>query len=146
MPIELKRLHLDLKCRTGRSGDGTALIVRESLHVKKVDAGEKTSFEFLDWIVDCGSRKLRILIIYRILYSPDHPVSTGAFFDEFTAYLKSVVMLSEPLLITVDSNIHVDVCGDSDCARLLEILESMGLEQHVDKPTHVSGHNYTEIG
>ena len=145
MPIELKRLHLDLKCRTGRSGGGTALIVRGSLHVKKVDAGEKTSFEFLDWIVDCGSRKLRILIIYRILYSPDHPVSTGAFFDEFTAYLKFVVMSSEPLLITVDSNIHVDVCGDSDCARLLEKLESMGLEQHVDKPTHVLGHDYTEI-
>ena len=110
-----------------------------------MDAGEKTSFEFLDWIVDCGFRKLRILIINRILYSPDHPVSTGAFFDEFTAYLKSVVMSSEPLLITVDSNIHVDVCGDSDRARLLERLESLGLGQHIDKPTHVSGHDYTEI-
>ena len=128
------------KCRTGRRGGGTALIVRDSLIVKKVDAGEKTSFEFSDWIVDCGYRKLRILIIYRIPYSPEHPVSTGAFFNEFTAYLESVVMSSEPLLITGDFNIHVDVCGDSDRARLLEILESMGLEQHVDKPTHVSGH------
>ena len=62
------------KCRTGRRGGGTALIVRDSLSVKKVDAGEKTSFEFSDWIVDCGCRKLRILIIYRIPYSPEHPV------------------------------------------------------------------------
>ena len=46
----------------------------------------------------------------------------------------------EPLLITGDFNIQVDVFGDSDRARLLEILEAMGLEQHVDKPTHVSGH------
>ena len=49
-------------------------------------------------------------------------------------------MSSEPLLITGDFKIPLDVCGDSDRARLLKILESMGLEQQVDKPTHVSGH------
>ena len=49
-------------------------------------------------------------------------------------------MSSDPLLITGDFNIHVDVFGDADRARLLELLESMGLQQHVDKPTHVSGH------
>ncbi|KAL9959876.1 hypothetical protein ACROYT_G033246 [Oculina patagonica] len=126
--------------RVGRTGGGTALIIRDSLHVKKVDASEKASFEYSEWIVDCGSSKLRIMIIYRAPYSSEHPITTGKFFEEFTSYLESIIMSSEPLLITGDFNIHVDVFGYADRARLLELLESMGLQQHVDKPTHVSGH------
>ena len=33
-------------CRDGRWGGGTALLVKDSLQVKKVDAGEKTLFEY----------------------------------------------------------------------------------------------------
>ena len=49
-------------------------------------------------------------------------------------------MLPEPFLITGDFNIHVDDLGDQDGVAFLEILESMGFLQHVDKPTHRSGH------
>ena len=49
-------------------------------------------------------------------------------------------MSSESLLITGDFNIHVDDVRDSDAIRFLDLLDSMGLEQHVDKPTHISGH------
>ena len=44
------------------------------------------------------------------------------------------------LLITGDFNIHVDDPCDTDCARFLGLLESMGLQQHVDVPTHKYGH------
>ena len=50
-------------------------------------------------------------------------------------------MSPEPLLITGDFNIHVNVPGDPDAARFLALLTSMGLEQRVDKPTHISGHS-----
>ena len=105
-----------------------------------MDCGERRSFEFGEWILKHGSTKLRVIVIYRILYSAAHPVSTSVFFDEFPAHLESVVMSPEPLLITGDFNIHVDVPNDSDAARFLELLTSMGLEQHIDKPTHISGH------
>ena len=36
--------------RDGRTGGGTALLVRDSLPAKKVDAGEKSSFEYSEWI------------------------------------------------------------------------------------------------
>ena len=49
-------------------------------------------------------------------------------------------MSSEPLLITGDFNIHVDKLGDPDGDSFRELLESMGFLQHVDKPTHQSGH------
>ena len=34
----------------------------------------------------------------------------------------------------------MNVSRDPDASRFLELLTSMGLEQHVDKPTHISGH------
>ena len=94
----------------------------------------------MDSEIKHGSSKLRVIVIYRISYSAAHPISTSVFLDEYPAYLESVVMSSEPLLITGDFNIHVNVPNDSDAARFLELLTSMGLEQHVDKPTHTSGH------
>ena len=101
-----------------------------------MDAGKKTSFEYSEWIVDCGSHKLKIMIIYRIPYSIEHPITTSTFFEEFTGYLESVIMSSELLLITGDFNIHVDNPRDTDCLRFLGLLESMGLQQHVDVPNH----------
>ena len=50
--------------RDGRTGGGTALLFKDSLPEKKADAGEKTSFEYSECIVDCGSRKLKILSYY----------------------------------------------------------------------------------
>ena len=105
-----------------------------------MDSGERRSFEFGEWILKHGSSKLRVIVTYRITYSAAHPISTSVFLDEFPAYLESVVMSSEPLLITGYFNIHVNVPNASDAARFLELLTSMGLEQHVDKPTHTSGH------
>ena len=49
-------------------------------------------------------------------------------------------MSSVPLLIACDFNIHVDVPGNADSVCLKELLESMGLQQHVNVPTHESGH------
>jgi len=75
------------------------------------------------------------MIIYRIPYSIKHPITTSTFFEEFTGYLESVIMSSE-LLLTGDFNIHVDDPLDTDCVRFLGLLESIGLQLHVDVPTH----------
>ena len=48
-------------------------------------------------------------------------------------------MSSIPLLIAGDFNIYIDVLGNADSV-LKELLESMGLQQHVNEPTHESGH------
>ena len=84
--------------------------------------------------------KLRLAIIYRPLYSLTHPVTTDVFFIEFADNLESVILSSEPLVITGDFNIHVDVVDDRDSIKLLKLLESMALKQHVNTPTHEFGH------
>ena len=78
--------------------------------------------------------------MYRLQYSSSHPVIVDVFFEEFSAYLELIILSSEPLLITGDFNIHVDVVGDPVRAKFLDLLEAMDLRQHVTRPTHQSGH------
>ncbi|XP_068677123.1 uncharacterized protein [Montipora foliosa] len=49
-------------------------------------------------------------------------------------------MCNELLLICGDINIHMDVPSDADTIRLKDLLNSMGLVQHVKRPTHIHGH------
>jgi hypothetical protein len=49
-------------------------------------------------------------------------------------------MSKELLLILGDFNIHVDVADNLDSIKFLDMLESVGLQQHVKHPTHVGGH------
>ena len=60
-------------------------------------------------------------------------------FNEFSNYIESVILSKEHLLAG-DFNIHVDVTNDSDARKFLDLLDSFGFQQHVDKPTHIHGH------
>ena len=81
-----------------------------------------------------------MIIIYRPPYSDAHPITTGVFLTEFSDYLEHAVLCTDQLLICGDFNIHVDVSDDLDACRFLELLDSVGLDQHVSVPTHISGH------
>ena len=123
--------------RSGRSRGGTTLLCSDSISVTEIAAGEKKSFEFSEWIIlGRGSRKVRVIFVYRRLqYSSSHPVTVDVFFEEFSAYLESIILSSEPLLITSDFNIHVDVVRDPNRVKFLDLVEAMGLLQHVTTPT-----------
>lgn len=62
-----------------------AVIDCDSLTVKKVDAGEKVSFEFSEWTVQfTSSHYLRVVIIYRPQSdSDDRRIPTSTFFANF---------------------------------------------------------------
>ena len=126
--------------RSGRRDGGTALLVRNGYVTSKISCIEKSSFEVSEWLVDDRSTQLRIVIIYRPPSSPVHPVSSSTFFAEFSDYLESVVMSSEPLVLLGDFNIHVDVPTHMDAIQFRDLLDSMGLQQHVKRPTHIHGH------
>ena len=49
-------------------------------------------------------------------------------------------MCNELLLMCEDFNIHMDVPSDAATIRLKDLLNSMGLVQHVKRPTHIHGH------
>ena len=125
--------------RSGRKGGGTGLLFRENIDVSKIDEGERTSFEFLEWNLNTNSFRARLSIIYRPPYSNLHPVSLKTFFDDFASYMESIILTPEPLIIS-DFNIHVNNTNDSDACEFLDLLASLGLKQHVVGPTHEGGH------
>ncbi|CAB4005804.1 Hypothetical predicted protein [Paramuricea clavata] len=132
--------------RTGRRGGGIGLLYRDSLQVKTVNSGEKSSFEFSECIVtSSSSRDLRVVNIYRPPYSGEHKVTTSVFFTEFANYIdllftEAFLLCKEQLIITGDFNIHIDSPEQPDARTFLDLLDSFGLKQNVMQPTHISGH------
>ena len=116
------------------------MLFKNNIDVKKIDSGEKTSFEFSEWRVTYTSFSAKLIIIYRSLYSQAHPVTPRVFFEEFSSYLESVILSPEPLILSGDFNFHMDVPSDVDARVFSDLLTSMGLKQHVTVPTHISGH------
>ncbi|KXJ06763.1 hypothetical protein AC249_AIPGENE9319 [Exaiptasia diaphana] len=133
--------------REGKRGGGTALLHRDSLNISKGNYGQKESFEFSEWIVkSTGSCNVRVIILYRPQYSEDHKVPVNVFLDEFAHYMESLILSREDLLIVGDFNLHVEMANDVDAKKFLDLIESLGLQQHVDKPTHNSRQRIYGVG
>jgi hypothetical protein len=119
----------------------TALLYKEAIPVQKVYAAILNSFEYSEWnIRSVGSMPFKLIIIYRPPYSRSRPISMGTFFNELSDYLESVILCPYSILITGDFNVHADDPSNDDALRFLDLLESLGLEQHVDESTHTHGH------
>lgn len=71
-------------------GGGTGILSRESVNVSFVNGKENKSFEYSDWIAKVHDRLMRHIVVYRPPYSSLHPVSSSAFFHEFSQFLKNV--------------------------------------------------------
>ena len=67
-------------------------------------------------------------------------MTVNTFIGEFSTYLESIVMSSEPLCLTRDFNVHVDDINDSASRLFADLLDSMALNQHVHSATHELGH------
>ena len=76
-----------------------------------------------------------------IVYHPPHFASQlQAFVFAFTIYLESIVLSTEPLLITCGFSLHVvDPC-DAEATEFPDTVESMVLQQHLNVPTHEQDH------
>ena len=95
--------------RTDRAGGGIGrLLYKDAIAVTKIDDGEKESFEFSEWKIASGSFKSRLVILYRPPYSEEHPVSMATFSNEFSAFMESIILVPDPLIIMGNFNIHVD--------------------------------------
>ena len=123
---------------TRRCGGGIGLLYKDSLRATKVRNGEEESCELLVQI--SSSLKIRVVIVYRPPHSKDHRVPVVSFLNEFSSYMESIILSKDHLLILGDFNIHVDVPTDAYTVKFMDLLESVGLEQHVRGPTHTHGH------
>ena len=123
------------RARSSRGG-GVALIYKDDIEVEMKPQLQTPirSFEYIECALNT-SPPLRIVVIYR-------PPSSqkDAFFGEFGDLLEHLVMTNGQLLITGDFNLHIDSAECPITREFCALIHSYGLDQHVDVPTHGSGH------
>ena len=65
------------------------------------------------------------------------------FFDEFCRLLEQLVTHRCPLVIVGDFNLHFEKNDNMHTKRFNRLLQSFGLQQHVNNPTHNQGGYWT---
>ena len=120
---------------TGRGG-GLAVLYRSYFKISEIPPPTASSFESLCFKLSLPCKTLNFLSVYR---PPSG--SVPSFLEEFSDLL--AILCSQPaeLVISGDFNLHVDDSSSSQTRSFLDLLESFGLKQHVNFPTHDSGHS-----
>ena len=114
---------------------GIAIISKPGTKVAKVNLMVKVSaFEHL-----CDRITLDVSSLFVVIYRPGAQPITPKFFNELTTLLESLCLLSLPITITDDLNIHIERPDDADPGRLLKLLTAFGLIQDVESQTHTAG-------
>ena len=78
------------------------------------------------------------LLVTSLYRPPEKPI--GVFLDDFQAFLEEMLDFKGDILISGDFNIHLHDQNNSSAHRFNDILDSFALKQHVQVPTHRSGH------
>ena len=125
--------------RKARTGGGLACIYRERYKVDQKMAGANTSFEYALWLVRISDADyINVLGIY-------HPPPTGknppnsVFIDEASKFIAEEIMNLENIVILGDFNIRINDAEDNEVSAFSDTFHALGLDQHVNFPTHVHG-------
>ena len=137
VPASYKCEHIP---RLERGGGGVALLLRDRIPCQRIRAQTFTSFEHIECLLGT-TPPIRIIVVYRPPPSSAHYVSFSDFMDDLDTYVQGL-MTGGRLLIIGDFNVHMNQAnsGDLNAAKLVELVDWYNLVQHINEPTHVSGH------
>ncbi len=82
--------------------------------------------------------KSPVMFVLATVYRP--PGHHRDFIKEFAAFLSELVLAADKVLIVGDFNIHVDNEKYLLGSAFIDILNSIGVKQHVSGPTHCQNH------
>ena len=94
----------------------------------------------MEAVLTICSVSLRLIVIYRIPPSKINGLKTGTFYEEFSEYLEKLSCASGKVRIVGNFTIQFFVTSGFAYKRFVDILETFDFVQHIDKPTHNSGH------
>ena len=115
-------------------GGGVGLLCKSGFKVPRSKPLEYRTFDSISALITSGTKTLRVLVVY----GPPS-ASVSGFLAEFASLLNSLSLDPAALLLVGDFNIRVNDRGMDGTARMLNLLASHGLSQHVQGPTHRAG-------
>ena len=87
----------------------------------------------------------RFIVTYHIPPSSKNNILKSTFINELDDHLEKLSTLSGKLALLGDFNIHMDCSNDNECKQLCNLLDFVGLTQHVTGSTHVDGHMLNHV-
>ncbi|XP_072772758.1 uncharacterized protein [Nerophis lumbriciformis] len=115
-----------------KRGGGVALIYNENFNLTPNLNNKYKSFEVLT-MRSVAPLPLDMAVIYR----PPGPYSD--FINEFSEFVADLVTHADNIIIMGDFNIHMNAPSDPQCVALQTIIDSCGLTQIINEPTHRNG-------
>jgi hypothetical protein len=129
--------------REDKRGGGCAILYKKNLSIKKGE-GSTVEFSSLEYISVTLSlkngRKLLIVCLYR-----KQEVSFKIFHDELITLMNRLNKKGAALLVVGDFNIWIEDAECKDAEQLLQLMNSFGLIQNIQDPTHRSGHTLDHV-
>ncbi|XP_048016198.1 uncharacterized protein LOC125248394 isoform X3 [Megalobrama amblycephala] len=119
--------------RITAKGGGLAILYKSELSVALITTPEMSSFECLVVKIN-GKSPVLVILIYR------PPKVNSGFFSELAELLTLLSSNCSDMLTIGDINIHVDNPDCSQATNFMHVLDCFNFTQHVDFPTHKSGH------
>ena len=125
------------KPRLEGRGGGIALIHKDYVTIKVINISmEFLTTELANYKVKVPGKVLDLLIICRI---PSTSILESC--NEFAAFMEdNITTLRGNLMLMGDLNIHMDDKADPGTVTFTDFLDSLGLVNHTQFSTHVSGH------
>ncbi len=124
-------------------GGGVATIYNNILSISQKTGFKYNSFEVMVLHIKLSREKnindkSPVTFVLATVYRP--PGHHTDFIKEFADFLSELVLAADRVLIVGDFNIHVDNKKDALGSAFIDILNSIGVRQHVSGPTHSRNH------
>jgi hypothetical protein len=120
-------------------GGGIGVVHKKHIQMKKESQPTVTSMEIMETTININARRITCITIYRPESSNIHKYTMSTFFSEFENLLTHYILTKDELLIIGDFNFHLNKPYKPNVKRMIEVLDTFDLTQHVTKPTHKLG-------
>ena len=119
--------------RQDRMGGGLAIIYQEDLNITKHEAPKYQTMELAQFrIKPCTSLPATSLTI---VYRPPGS-NVLLFLHELSDYIERTIIENGKVILLRDFNIHINRVDNIDTINFLDLIDSSGLLNRVDFPTH----------
>ena len=128
---------------SGRKGGGVGILLNNRIKIvtRLVHVNTNiSSFKSIEAVITVYSISICLSIIYRMPPSRVNDIKIATFSEKFSDYLKKLSCASGNVLIVGDFNIDFLDSSDYEYNRFINILNTFNFAQHVNMPTHNSGH------
>ena len=123
----------------GRGG-GLGCIYKKQLSIiRTIPPFSLTTMQLLELKLKVYSKTYTLVVIYRSEPVANHWYTMSNFFKEFNQVLSHYNNARHEVILTGDFNIHVNKPNDPKAKKLLAILDTFNLIQHIQEPTHNCG-------